>query len=167
MVLLLNCCLLALLLLLFGCGADETVNTPFAENGVPDVAPAPTSSPYYPIALGNRWTYRNPDGSEWSRHVAASDVFDAERYHSFRYSEVKKARHRAMKIPPWLRPIEYDYHDLFDSIGPAAYITYHDQLVRQIKVTDLKDAIWQTILDTGGKTPQWYIGCAVKWTKGE
>ena len=142
------------LLLLFGCGADETVNT--QEN--PNVAPAPTSSPYYPLALGNRWTYRNPDGSEWSRRVATSEAFDAERYHSFSYSEVKKARHRESKIKPWLLPIQYDYHDLFDSIGPAEYFKYANRLIRQIKITDFNDDIWQTILDTGGTTPEWHIG---------
>ena len=152
------------LLLLFGCGADETVNTPFAEN--PNVAPAPPSSAYYPIALGNRWTYRNPDGSEWARQVDASEVFEAEHYHSFSHSEVKKARPRATKIKPWLLPIEYDYHDLFDSVGPAEYITYDDQLVRPIKVADFNDAIWQTILDTGGTTPTWSIGLRCEGDEG-
>ena len=126
---------LVYLLLLFGCGADETVNTPFAENGAPDVAPAPTSSSYYPIALGNRWTYRNPDGSEWSRQVAVSEVFDAERYHSFSYN------------PPMA----------LDFIGPAEYITYTDRLVRPIKATDYTEAIWQIILDSGSKTPGWNL----------
>ncbi|MDE0300861.1 MAG: hypothetical protein OXN17_19660 [Candidatus Poribacteria bacterium] len=148
---------LVYLLLLFGCGADEIGNTPLGENGATDVAPAPVSSPYYPIALGNRWTYRNPDGSEWSREVAKLEILESERYHSFRYSEVKKASPHAMEdnIPRWLRPIEYDFHDLVDSIGPAEYITYAESLVRTIPPKDFNDAIRKIVLDSGGETPQW------------
>ncbi|MDE0300943.1 MAG: hypothetical protein OXN17_20105 [Candidatus Poribacteria bacterium] len=151
------------ILLMSGCGGEETINTPFAEN--PDVAPAPTSSPYFPIALGNRWTYRNPDGSEWSRQVTESEVFDADRYHSFSYSQVKKARHRAIEenIPRWLRPIEHDYHDLFDSVGPAEYFTYADRLVRPIKVTEFNDAIRKIVLDSGGETPEWNFGLSCRF----
>ena len=135
MALLLNCFFL-LVLLLVACGADETVNTPFAENGSPDVAPAPTSFPYFPIALGNRWTYRNPDGSEWSREVAESEVFDGERYHSFNYSP----------------PIESD------SIESTEFYTYSDRLVRPIPIKGLKYAIWKIILASGGETPEWGFG---------
>ena len=132
---------LVYLLLLFGCGADETVNspltnTPLAENGATDVAPAPASSPYYPIALGNRWTYRNPDGSEWSREVAKLEILESERYHSFSYEP----------------PIK------LDSIGSAEYITYPYRLVRQIAVANYNDTFWQLIIDSGGKTQQWRIG---------
>ncbi len=144
MALLLNCFFL-LLLLLLACGADETVNTPLAENGTPDVAPAPTWSPYFPITLDNRWTYRNPDGSEWSRYVAESEVFDAERYHSFSYN------------PPMA----------LDFIGPAEYITYTDRLVRLIKAADYTEAIWQIILDSGGETPGWYMELHCEQVDGE
>ena len=92
----------AYILLLFGCGADETVNTPLAENGATDITPAPTSSPYFPVTLGNHWTYRNPDGSEWSREVAESQIFDAELYHSYSYEP----------------PIK------LDSLGAAEYLAY-------------------------------------------
>ncbi len=135
MALLLNCFFL-LLLLLVACGADETVNTPFAENGSPDVAPAPTSSLYFPIALGNRWTYRNPDGSNWSRQVAESEVFDGERYHSFSYNP----------------PIE------LGSIESTEHFTYADRIVRPIPIKGLKDVIWKIILDSGGETPEWGFG---------
>lgn len=150
------------ILLILGCSGEESVDIPIVESvgEAKLINDAPTSTPYYPVTLGSRWVYRNPDGSEWTRDVDESEVFYGERYHSFSYSEVKKARHRAMEenIPRWLRPIEHDYHDLFDSIGPAEYITYADQLVRPIKVTDFNDAIRQTILDSGGETPEWGFG---------
>ena len=120
----------AYILLLFGCGAEETVNTPLAENGATDITPAPKSSLYFPITLGSRWTYRNPDGSEWSREVAESEVFDAERYHSFSYEP----------------PIE------LDSIESAEYLTYFDRLVRRTNLKDIDDAVWETIVESGGGT---------------
>ena len=126
----------AYILLLFGCGAEETVNTPLAENGATDITSAPTSSPYFPIALGNRWTYRDPDGSEWSRQVAESEVFDAERYHSFSYEP----------------PIE------LDSIGSAEYLAYFDRLVRRTNLKDIDDAVWETIVESGGGTKNWSLG---------
>ncbi len=126
----------AYILLLFGCGAEETVNTPLAENGATDITPAPKSSLYFPITLGSRWTYRNPDGSEWSREVAESEVFDAERYHSFSYEP----------------PIE------LDSIESAEYLTYFDRLVRRTNLKDIDDAVWETIVESGGGTNNWGLG---------
>ncbi len=114
---------LACLLLLFACGADETVNTPFAENSGTDVVPAPASSPYYPIALGNRWTYRNPDGSEWSRHVDESEILDAERYHSFSYKPAVK----------------------LESLGTVEYVTYADRFVRTMNLSEINDVVWEVI----------------------
>ena len=135
MALLLNCFFLPLLLLV-ACGADETVNTPLAENSATDITPAPTSSPYFPIALGNSWTYLNPDGSEWSRQVAASEVFDAERYHSFNYEP----------------PIDLDL------IKSAEYLTYLDRFVRRTNLKDINDAVWETIVESGGGTDNWSLG---------
>ena len=129
---------LCFILLMSGCGAEETINTPFAEHGEPDVAPAPTSSPYYPIALGNHWTYRNPDGSKWSREVAESEVFDAEHYHSFSYDSLVQ-------------------DNQLDSIGSAEYSTYVDRLVRRIKLKDINDAIWQIILVLQGQVWEWNL----------
>ena len=123
----------AYILLLFGCGAEETVNTPLAENDTTDITLAPTSSPYFPITLGNRWTYRNPDGSEWSREVDASQVFDAEFYHSFSYEP----------------PIE------LDSIESAEYLTYFDRLIRRTNLKEINDVVWETMVESGGGTTNW------------
>ena len=65
---------LVYLLLLFGCGADETVSPPLGDANDTDTTLAPTSSPYYPIALGNRWIYRNPDGSEWEHTITRKEA---------------------------------------------------------------------------------------------
>ncbi len=135
MALLLNCFFL-LLLLLFACGADETVNTPLAENGAADVAPAPTWSPYFPIALGNRWTYRNPDGSEWSRQVAELEILESERYHSFSYEP----------------PIK------LDSLGAAEYLTYADRFVRRMNLSEIDDIVWEVILESSDGPTAWPFG---------
>ena len=109
-----------------GCG-EETANKPMVETlGVENRNDAVLiSTIYYPMTVGSRWVYRNPDGSEWSRQVAESEVFDAELYHSFSYNP----------------PIELDL------IGPAEYFTYADRLVPPIPIKDLKDVIWKIILE--------------------
>ena len=136
----LNCYLIvqafAYLLLLFGCGAEETVNTPLAENGATDITPAPKSSLYFPITLGSRWTYRNPDGSEWSREVAESEVFDTERYHSFGYDP----------------PIK------LDSLGSAEYLTYVNRFVRRMNLSEINDVVWEVILESSDGPTRWPFG---------
>ena len=135
----------AYLLLLFACGAEETINTPLAENDTTDLASAPTTSPYFPIALGNRWTYRNPDGSEWSHEVDASQVFDAELYHSFSYEP----------------PIE------LDSIKSAEYLTYFDRLVRTTNLKEINDVVWETIVESGGGAKNWSLGMSCFTLQGK
>ncbi len=121
------------LLLLFGCGTDETVSPPLGDGNDADITLTPTSSPYYPIALGNRWTYRNPDGSEWSRYVDESEVFDAERYHSFSYEPAAT----------------------LDSLGAAEYLTYADRFVRRINLSEIDDIVWEVILESSGGPTRW------------
>ena len=134
---------LCFILLMYGCG-DETINPPLGGTRETEDL-VPVSSIYYPMTVGSRWVYRNPDGSEWSRQVAVSEVFDAERYHSFSYN------------PPMA----------LDFIGPAEYITYTDRLVRPIKATDYTEAIWQIILDSGGKHRDGILKCIVNTTIGK
>ncbi|MDE0297612.1 MAG: hypothetical protein OXN17_03190 [Candidatus Poribacteria bacterium] len=124
------------LLLLSGCGADESVNSPLANGNDADITPAPISSSYFPIALGNRWTYRNPDRSEWSREVVESEVFDAERYHSFSYTP----------------PIS------LDSLRSAEYLTYADRFVRRMNLSEINDIIWEIILESSDGPTSWPIG---------
>ena len=123
----------ACILPLLGCGAEETVNSPI---GTRDITIVPTSSQYFPITFGNRWVYRNPDGSEWSREVAESEVFDAERYHSFSYEPL----------------IE------LDSIGSAEYLTYVDRFVRRMNLSEINDIVWEVILESSDGPTRWPFG---------
>ena len=129
---------LCFILLMYGCGGEESVDKPIVES-VGDEKPineVPISTIYYPMIVGNRWVYRNPDGSEWSRQVDELEVFDGERYHSFNYNP----------------PVE------LESIESTEYFTYADRFVRPIPIKGLKDVIWKIILDSGGETPEWGFG---------
>ena len=90
------------------------------------------------MTLGSRWVYRNPDSSEWSREVTKSEVFDAERYHSFSYNP----------------PIQ---DSQLDALGSAEYLTYFDRLVRRMNLKDINDAVSQIILESGGESPNWTL----------
>ena len=133
---------LCFILLMYGCGAEETINNPIGGGGATDITPTPTSPHYFPMTLGSRWVYRNPDSSEWSREVAESQRFDTELYHSFSYNP----------------PIQ---DSQLDSLGSAEYSTYVNRLVRRIKLKDINDAVWQIILESGGESPKWgvSVGC--------
>ena len=66
---------LCFILLMSGCGGEESVDKPVVES-VGDEKPineVAISTIYYPMTVGNRWVYRNPDGSEWSREVVQSE----------------------------------------------------------------------------------------------
>lgn len=62
---------------LFGCGSDE-IAAPVAQQ-MPN---------YFPDAVGSRWVYRNPDGSEWSRAVTDGNSIQGEGFHGFVYTPV-------------------------------------------------------------------------------
>lgn len=67
--------MLCAIFVLFGCGADETP--------VPVVQQMPN---YFPDAVGSRWVYRNPDGSEWSRSITNENSIHEEGFHGFVYT---------------------------------------------------------------------------------
>ncbi|MDE0300317.1 MAG: hypothetical protein OXN17_16900 [Candidatus Poribacteria bacterium] len=123
-----------LILLSFGCG-----NEPIED--IRDTSPPPgridaPSTIYFPMSVGNRWVYRNSDGSEWSRLVAESEVFDAERYHSFSY------------VPPIK----------LDSLGSAEYLTYVDRFVRRMNLSEINDVVWEVILESSDGPTRWPFG---------
>ena len=129
-------------LLISGCG-EEPVDIPIVES-VRDEKPisdVPMSNPYYPMTVGSRWTYRNPDNSEWSREVTESQKFDTELYHSFSYDP----------------PIQ---DSQLAPLGSAEYSTYGDRLVRTMNLKDINDVVWQIILESGGENPKWRAGVA-------
>ncbi len=58
--------------ILFGCGSDETP------------APVEQMPNYFPDAIGNRWMYRNADGSQWTREVSGEANIEGKDYRIFK-----------------------------------------------------------------------------------
>ena len=126
------------ILLSSGC-ADETINNPIAEKPVEDSKPdviVSTSTNYFPMTVGSRWVYRNRDGSEWSREVVKTEEVGSRSYHYFSYDP----------------PIE-DYQFAF--FRAPMYIATPDSLVLKVKVSDINDAIRQTILRSNKNSRGW------------
>ena len=134
-------------LLISGCGGEEPVDKPIVES-VRDEKPiyhAPITTPYYPMTLGSRWVYRNPDGSAWSREVVQSEIILHDSYHSFTYDP----------------PLE-DRHGEF--VKSPTYMVASDGILLQTKLIDINDAIWQTVLRSNGDSSDW--GYSRKCTDG-
>ncbi len=60
--------------IVFGCGSDETP------------APIEQMPNYFPDAVGSRWTYRNTDGSEWTREIIDGTDTHGVGYKVFNYT---------------------------------------------------------------------------------
>ena len=69
---------LILTLIISGCENNEEI--------VKDVTPDKTPPNYYPMSVGSRWVYRNPDGSEWARQVTETNFIESRQYKIFSYS---------------------------------------------------------------------------------
>ena len=128
-------------LLISGCGGEETANNPMVDTiGVEnrnDVVPI--SSPYYPMTAGNRWVYRNADGSEWTREVTETKKFGTNYYHFFGSDPpLQDTQIEALKSP--------------------VYVAFLDRLDRRIVRNDLDAAIREIIVASGGETPSWSLG---------
>ena len=67
--------ILCAIFILFGCGSDETP--------APIIEQTPN---YFPDAVGSRWVYRNPDGSEWTRAVTDRNSIQGESFQIFTYT---------------------------------------------------------------------------------
>lgn len=124
--------------LLFGCGGDETMKNPTVET-VGDEAFDVTPN-YFPIAVGNRWAYRNPDGSEWEREVIDKE-FDSHRaYYFFHYAP----------------PIKYEQLDFLKTPLYAPTLT---SLILRAKNNDINETVRKTIRQSGSVPPaQWTLG---------
>ena len=129
---------LFLLLLTFGCG-EETVDNPLDgsvnEEGKTEQV-VPISIPYYPMTLGSRWVYRDPDGSEWTREVTQSEIFEHDSYYSFTYSP----------------PLAGEHPDFIQS---PTYVVGPDGIFLQTKENDINDAVWQTVLLSNENPSRW------------
>ena len=125
-------------LLLSGC-ADESINNPVAEKPVEDSKTddiVPISANYFPMTVGSRWVYRNNDGSEWTREVTESEDVGSRSYYSFIYNP----------------PIEDNQFVFFRA---PSYIVTLDSVVLKVNISDINDAIWDTILQSNDNLPGW------------
>ncbi len=134
------------LLLVSGCG-EEIIDNPLSgsvdEGGKTEKVES-ISTPYYPMAVGSRWVYRNPDGSEWAREVTKTEEVGSHRYHFFSYD------------------ISIDDNQLDPSeapmYAPPPYVTTLDRLILKIELSDINDAVQQTISLSGRVPPnRWVI----------
>ena len=129
---------LMVMLLISGC-ADETINNPIAEKSVDgsklDVIVS-TSTNYFPMTVGSRWVYRNPDGSEWTREVTETEEVGTRNYHLFSYDP----------------PIEDNQFSFFRA---PMYIATLNSVVLKVKNNDINDAIRQIVLESNNNSPGW------------
>ncbi len=140
-----------LILLMSGCG-DETINAPLGETTETEDF-VPVSSIYYPLTVGNRWVYRNADGSEWSREVTKTEEVGSHLYHFFGYDSLIDDNHS----DPSENPI----------YAPTPYVkTLDGRLIYKIKLSDVNHAVQQTIFESGRVPPnKWviYVRCRTDW----
>ena len=142
---------LCFILLMYGCG-DESINAPLGGTRKTEDF-VPVSSIYYPLTVGNRWVYRNADGSEWSREVTKTEEVGSHLYHFFSYSPL----------------IDVDQLDSSETpmYTPTPYVTTLGRLILKIKLRDINDAVQQTISQSGRVPPiKWGIGVRCR-TVGE
>ena len=122
------------LLFIFGCG-DETINAPLGGTRETEDL-VPVSSIYYPMTVGSRWVYRNPDGSEWAREVAQSEIIEHDPYYSFTYNP----------------PLVGEYPDF---IKLPTYVVNPAGLVLHTRTNDMNDAVWHLVLLSQGDVSGW------------
>ena len=143
---------LCFILLMYGCG-DESINAPLGGTRKTEDF-VPVSSIYYPLTVGNRWVYRNADGSEWSREVTKTEEVGSHLYHFFSYSPL----------------IDDDQLDSSETptYTPTPYVkTLDGRLIYENKMSDLNDAVRQTIFESGRVPPnRWVTGTRCR-TEGE
>lgn len=132
---------LLVILLLFGCSTDASVDKPIVES-VEDEKPINDvliSTPYFPMTVGSHWVYRNVDGSEWTREVTETKKFGANLYYYF----TSNPRIQDTQI---------------ESLRSPVYVTFLDRLDRRIAHNDINAAVREIIVNSGGETPSWSLG---------
>ena len=143
---------LCFILLMSGCG-DETINAPLGGTRETEDLVS-VSSIYYPMSVGNRWVYRSTDGAEWTREVTKTEEVGSHLYHFFNYGPL----------------IDDDQLDSSETpmYTPTPYVkTLDGRLIYEIKMSDLNDAVRQTIFESGRVPPnRWVTGTRCR-TEGE
>ena len=124
----------------FGCG-EETIDNPlgesFDEKAKTEKA-APISSIYYPITAGSRWVYRNPDGSQWVRKVIETNK-NVSNPHPFSSESPMVVFDKGL------------------GLTNTSYEVKQNKFILSVKDNEINDTVWQTILESGGETPDWSL----------
>ena len=138
---------LCFILLMYGCGGEESVHTTRVESVVGErpINDVPISTPYYPMTLGNRWLYRNSDGSEWAREVTQSEIIAHDSYYSLTYNPPLAGEHP-------------------DFIKSPVYVVAPDGIFHKTKKNDINNTVWQTIEQSRRDFSGWPRG--LKFNKG-
>ena len=135
----------AVILLSCGCGGDEPVDN-IGDTAPPPGSTEPRSTIYFPMSTGNRWVYRNPDGSEWWREVTETEEVGSHLYHFFGYNPLIGGNQSELSETPMYTPTPY-------------VKTLDGRLIYKIKLSDVNDAVQQTISQSGRVPPnQWTLG---------
>ena len=146
--------LLFCILLISGCRGEEAADSNPLVETVGDAAFNTAAPAYFPMTVGSRWFYRNPDGFEWTREVTETEEVGSHLYHFFGYDSF----------------INDNQSDLSESpmYSPTPYVqTFDGRLTYEIKLSDLNDAVQQTIFDSGRVSPDhWSLGVSCR-TEGE
>ena len=132
------------LLFIFGCG-DETINAPLGGTRETEDF-VPVSAIYYPMTVGSRWVYRNPDGSEWWREVTETEEVGSHLYHFFSYDSLIGGNQSDFSETPTYTPTPY-------------VKTLDGRLIYDITLSHLNAAVQQTISESGRVSPEhWSLG---------
>ena len=136
---------LLVILLISGCGGEESVNKPLVET-VADENVDRTPVNYYPMTVGSRWVYRNADRSEWSREVTKTEEVGSHLYHFFGYDSLIDGNQSELSETPTYTPTPY-------------VKTLDERLIYKIKLSDINHTVQQTISQSGRVSPEhWSLG---------
>ena len=132
---------LIVILLMSGCGGEESVDKSIIESmgDEKSINDVPVSTSYFPMTLGSRWVYRNADRSEWTWEVSATKKYGDNLYHFF-------------SSDPPIQDTQ------IESLKSPVYVAFLDRLDRRIVHNDINAAISEIIVDSGGETPSWSLG---------
>lgn len=140
---------LFLIMFFGGCGSDEPTANPIS-GSTGSEQPVSQQPSYFPMTLGNRWIYRNPDGSEWTREVTEIEEVGSHFFVFFRYDH----------------PINDNHYDPSETPAytPSPFVIAPDgRLIYDIKLSDLNDAVRRAISQSGRVPPNKW-GIRVKCT---
>lgn len=124
-----------LILLITACGNNQEITG--------GTAPHETEPNYYPMSVGSRWVYRNPDGSEWTREVTETEFIASRKYHIFSYSPSRNNQLEYLNSPTY----EVTYSHLLLSTGDEARRMMEDVIYGTEEVPFL--ASFKTTIDMG------------------